>query len=153
MENLINNVTTTAKPPRWAIILLGALALFQIVRIAAYSLIQDVLADKTPDAWLFPAGMDVFVGVMALFVAYGLWRGKGLLVWTAAIVFFVISIFDHLSAVATVLTTEGPLPSMMSGPPASTATMLIVMSIIEAAAIWGLSRRSLRSHYLTTQTS
>ena len=141
-----NNVVSIAKPPRLAIVLLGSLALFQVVRIFAYSIIQDVLAGTTPEAWLFPAGMDVFVGVMAIFVAIGLWRGKGLLVWTAAIVFFCLSISDHVDAITVVLNTKGPVPAMMSGP--NTVTMLAVMSIVEAFAIWALTTKRLRAHYL-----
>jgi len=142
-----------AKPPKIAIILLGGLALFQIMRIFAFSMIQDVLAGITPDAWLFPAMTDVFVGAAALFVAIGLWRGKGLAVWASAIVFFCISISDHLDAITVVLTTKGPLPAMMSGAPSSTATMLAVMSLVEAFAIWALTSKSLRNHYLSPKAA
>jgi hypothetical protein len=137
-----------AKWPRVAIVLLGALALFQIIRAAAFLIIQDVLAGKTPIEWLFPASVDVFIGVTALFVALALWTRKGLAVWTIAIVFFCISISDHLDAITVVLNTKGPLPAMMSGAPSSTATMLVVMTLVEAFAIWGLTTKSLRAHYL-----
>jgi len=146
-----NESNSPGKSPRIAIILLGGLALFQTVRVLAYSLIQDVLAGITPDAWLFPALVDVFVGVTAPFVAFGLWRGKGLAVWTSAIVSFCISISDHLDAMTVVLTTSGPLPAMMSGAPSSTATFLAVMSLIEALAIWALAGKSMRNHYLGSQ--
>ena len=137
-----------AKSPRVAIILLGVLALFQIIRAAAFFMIQDILAGKTPVEWLFPASVDVFVGVAALFVALALWTRKGLAVWTIAIVFFCISISDHLDAITVVLNTKGPLPAMMSGAPSSTATMLAVMTLVEAFAIWVLTWKSLRTHYL-----
>jgi len=137
-----------AKSPRVAIILLGVLALFQIIRAAAFFMIQDVLAGKTPVEWLFPASVDVFVGVAALFVALALWTRKGLAVWTIAIVFFCISISDHLDAITVVLNTKGPLPAMMSGAPSSTATMLAAMTLVEAFAIWVLTWKSLRAHYL-----
>lgn len=136
------------KPPRLAIILLGALALFQIIRISAYTIIQDALAGTVADAWTFPAMMDVFVGAAALFVALGLWRGKGLAVWTSAIVFFVLSISDHLDAVTVKLTSPGPAPAFMGGAPSAVVTQLVVMSLLEALAIWGLTRKSLRNHYL-----
>ncbi len=142
-----------AKSTRVAIILVGALALFQIVRTFAFSMIQDVLAGKTPDAWLFPASVDVFIGVAALFVAIALWTKKGLAVWTIAIVFFCISISDHLDAMTVVLNTKGPLPAMMSGAPSSTATMLAIMSLLEAFAIWALTWKSLRNHYLSPETN
>ena len=142
-----------AKSPRVAIILLGGLALFQIIRVLAYSIIQDVLAGITPEAWLFPASMDVFVGVTSIFVAIGLWRGKGLAVWTSAIVFFVLSISDHMDAMTVVLNTKGPLPAMMSGAPSSTATFLAVMSLVEALAIWTLASKRLRDHYLSAKAA
>jgi hypothetical protein len=148
-----NESNSPAKSPRVAIVLLGALALFQIIRIAAFFMIQDVLSGKTPDAWLFPAMTDVFIGAMALFVAIGLWKGKGLAVWTSAIVFFCISISDHLDAITVVLTTKGPLPAMMSGAPSSTVTMLTVMILVEAFAIWVLTWKSLKAHYLAPKTN
>ncbi len=143
-----NESNSPTKSPKVAIILLGGLALFQLMRILAYSMIQDVLAGITPDAWLFPAMTDVFIGATALFVALGLWKGKGLTVWTSAIVFFVLSISDHLDAITVVLTTKGPLPAMMAGAPSSTATMLAVMSLVEVFAIWTLASKRLRDHYL-----
>jgi hypothetical protein len=141
-----------AKLPRLAI-LVGAVALFQVIRIMAFTMVQDVLAGKTPDAWLFPASTDVFVGVMAIVVALALWTRRGLAVWTLAIVFFCISISDHLDAITVVLNTRGPLPAMMSGAPSSTATMLTVMILIEVAAIGVLIWQPVRDYYLTPKTS
>ena len=136
------------KSTRVAIILVSLLALFQVIRVLAYSIIQYVFAGVTAEAWLFPAMMDVFVGAIALFVAIGIWRGKGLAVWTSAIVFFCLSISDHLDAVTVVLTSKGPNPAMMSGTPSAIATQLGVMTLLEVLAIWALTTKSLRSHYL-----
>lgn len=111
-------------------------------------MIQDVLAGITPEAWLFPASMDVFIGVTAVFVAIAVWKGKGLAVWTSAIVFFILSISDHMDAMTVVLNTKLPLPAMMSGAPSSTAIMLTVMSIVELCAILALTSKGLRDHYL-----
>ena len=139
---------TKTSTPRIAIILVGLLALFQITRVAAFPIIQDALSGANAEAWLFPAMMDVFIGVCALFVALGVWRGKGLLVWTAAIVFFALSISDHFDAMSVILTSKGPTPAMMSGPVSGVVTQLVVMSVIEAAAIWALAGKSMREHYL-----
>ena len=111
-------------------------------------MIQDVFAGITPEAWLFPASMDVFIGVTAVFVAIAVWKGKGLAVWTSAIVFFILSISDHMDAMTVVLNTKGPLPAMMSGAHSSTAIMLTVMSIVELCAILALTSKGLRDHYL-----
>lgn len=140
---------SSVKSPRIAIILVGLLALFQIIRVMAYVIIQDVLAGVNAEAWLFPAMMDVFVGVAALFVALGVWRGKGLLPWVSAIVFFVLSISDHLDAMSVVLTSKGPAPAMMSGAPSAIATQLVVMSLLEALAVWALTSKRFRDHYLS----
>ncbi|MBI5824803.1 MAG: hypothetical protein HZB18_12305 [Chloroflexi bacterium] len=140
--------TETKKSPKVAIILVGLLALFQIIRIMAYAIIGDVLAGKNAEAWLFPAMMDVFIGVTALFIAIGIWKGKGLLPWVSAIVFYALSISDHLDAISVVLTSKGPSPAMMSGAPSAIVTQLVVMSLLEVAALWALTTKSMRDHYL-----
>ena len=139
---------SNTKSPRVAINLVGLLALFQLIRVLAYPIIQAVFAGENAEAWLFPAMMDVFVGLTALFVAIGIWRGKGLAVWTSAIVFFCLSISDHLDAITVVLTSKGPHPAMMSGAPSAIATQLGVMTLLEVLAIWALTTKSLRNHYL-----
>ena len=140
--------TETPKSPRIAIILVSLLALIQIVRVMAITIVQDALAGNVAEGWLFPAMTDVFVGSVALFVAVGLWRGKGLVVWTSAIVFYAISISDHLDAISVVLTSKGPAPAMMSGQPAAVTTQLLVMTLLEVAALWSLTTKSMRQHYL-----
>lgn len=140
--------TETNKPPRVAIILVALLALFQIIRVMAYVIIKDSLAGVNAEAWLFPAMMDVFIGVTALFVALGVWRGKGLLPWVSAIVFFILSISDHADAISVVLTSKGPAPAMMSGAPSAIVTQLVVMTLLEVAALWALTTKAMREHYL-----
>ncbi len=141
--------TETKKSPRIAIILVALLALIQTIRVMAIPIVQDALAGNVAEAWLFPAMMDVFIGATALFVALGVWRGKGLLPWVSAIVFFALSISDHLDAVSVVLTSKGPAPEMMSGEPSAVATQLVVMTLLEVAALWALTTKSMREHYLS----
>jgi len=143
------NTKSTTKSPRVAIILVALLALLQIIRIFAYSIIKDTLAGTVAEAWLFPAMMDVFVGITALFISLGIWRGKGLLPWVSAIVFFCLSISDHIDAMTVVLTSKGPAPAMMSGAPLAVVTQLLVMSVLEALALWVLTTKSMRAHYLS----
>ena len=57
-------------------------------------------------------------------------------------------LFRSVDAITVVLNTKGPLPAMMGGPTAYTATMLVVMSLMEAFAIWALTTKRLRAHYL-----
>jgi hypothetical protein len=149
------NTNSTSSSTRISTLILIAISLvtvFQIIRISAIFMIKDINAGLTPVEWLFPAMTDVFVGAIAVFIAIGLWRGKGLFVWTATIVFFVISITDHLDAIVTVLNTKGPLPTMMNGAPTSTAMSLAVMILVEMVALWGVTRLSIRNRYLAATT-
>src|SRR5216684_5710889 len=94
--------------PRLAIVLIALLALIQVVRIAAFQLAQDVFAGRESVAWLYPGFVDIFIGITAPFVAFAIWRKTGLAVWVTALVWFALSIFDHLDALTTAL--AGPLP-------------------------------------------
>ena len=108
-----DNQKPSALSDRWpclAIIAIAVLALVQTIRIFAFQLAQDVLAGSAPIEWLYPAYLDMFVGITAPFVAFALWQRTGLAVWTTAIVWFTISIFDHLGAVTNILNANGPLP-------------------------------------------
>jgi len=75
--------------------------------------------------------------------------GKGWLPWVSAIVFFCLSISDHLDAITVVLTSKGPTPAMMSGAPSAMVTQLAVMSLLELAAILALTSKPMRDHYLS----
>ena len=139
----------STRSTRIAINLIAVLALFQVIRLAAFTIVQDALAGNVAEAWVFPAVTDVVVGAAAPFIAYGVWRGRGLGVWTAAIVFFSLSISDHLDAIAVVITSHGPRPSLMSGPEGAVVAQLVVMSTFELLAVIGLTRPSLRRHFLS----
>lgn len=121
-------------------------ALLQTIRVTAFQLAQDVLANREAAAWLFPAFVDIFVGVTALFVAYALWKRRGLGVWVTAIVWFTISISDHLDALTTALTST--IPSMFPQDPSAVAGFLLFGVIAEALAIVWLTREGTRSFYL-----
>lgn len=129
-----------------AVYAIAAYAALQTVRVFAVPIIFSVTGGTVAEAWLFPAMMDVLIGATALFVAYGLVRRRGLAAWTAAIVFFALSISDHLDALTVSARAAGPAPAMMAN---STATViqLAVMSVLELAAVAVLATR-LRSYYL-----
>lgn len=134
---------------RLQIIAIAVLALLQTIRILAYPLAQDVLAGRESLEWLYPAYVDMFVGITAPFVAFAIWRRTGLAVWTTAIVWFVISILDHLDAVTVVLNVTAPLPKSFPGSsPSVAAISLLVQSALEGLALVALTRPKLRAQYL-----
>src|SRR5712691_9601469 len=135
--------------PGLAIILIAVLALIQVVRIGAFQLAQDVFAGHEAVAWLYPAFVDIFIGITAPFVAFAIWRKTGLAVWVTAIVWFTLSIFDHLDALTTALNVTGPLPgSFPAGSLSGAVTFLLVASALEAMALVWLTRGKMKSHYL-----
>ncbi len=125
--------------------LVSLLALLQIIRVTAFQLAQDVLANREAAAWLFPAFVDIFVGVTAPFVAYAIWKGRGLWVWVTAIVWFTISISDHLDALTAAFIST--IPSMFPQDQASVAVFLLFGIVTEGLAILWLTRERTRSWY------
>lgn len=149
------------KPPvlpdrrlRLALIVIAAYALIQVIRILAFQLAQDVLAGRESIAWLYPAYVDMFVGITAPFVAFAIWRRTGLVVWTTAIVWFTISIVDHLDAVTVALNATGPLPhSLPGGSQSGVVISLLVGVMLEGIILVSLTRAKLKSHYLGSPRS
>ena len=132
--------------PRRAITAVAAWALIQVLRISGLSVAQGVLAGDEAAAWLFPGLGDTFLAITAPFVALVVWRRSGLAIWVTAIVWFILSIVDHLDGLTATLTT--PLPRSIGGSSASFATGLLVLSALDLAALALLARKAMRSHYL-----
>ena len=134
--------------PRVAIIVIAVWIFLQMIRITAFSLVQSVLAGTDAAAWLYPAFVDIFVGITAPFVAFALWRKTGLAVWVAAIVWFAISIFDHMDAMTASLTTQIPASMPGGGNVSITVMVLLVLTILDVIALTVLTRKKMRSYYL-----
>ena len=128
-----------------------AWAVFQTIRLVGFPLAQDALAGRASPAWLYPAITDVVVGLLAPIVAFAVWRMKGLGVWVFGIVFFAISIVDHMDAVTAALTTPIPAAPLLSPSPVATAVQLTVISVIDAVAIAVLGTARMRSYLHVSQ--
>ncbi len=137
--------------PRLAIILIALLALIQVPRIAAFQLAQDVFAGHESAAWLYPALVDVFIGITAPFVAFAIWRTTGLAVWVATLVWFTVSIFDIFDAMTTTLNMAVPFPhGLPFGSRSTFVTYLLVSAVFEGMAIAWLTRGKMRAHYFAS---
>jgi hypothetical protein len=149
MNEDASNPTAATDRPQLIIIGLIVWVLLQLPRLIAIPLIQDVLDETESDAWMFPAILDVVVAVAAPFVAVALWRARGLWVWVTAIVFFTVSIIDHLDAITAGLLA--PPPQIFgggSGP--SPAVVPGLQMLIDIVALWLLTRLSVKRYYLDT---
>jgi hypothetical protein len=148
LHEAAGNPTAADERPR-LIIGLIVWVMLQLPRLIAIPLIQGVLDDTESDAWMFPAILDIVVAVAAPFLAVALWRARGLWVWVTAMVFFTVSIVDHLDAITAGLLA--PPPQVFgggSGP--SPAVVPSLQMLIDIVALWLLMRRNVKRYYLAT---
>lgn len=91
----------------------------QLSRIVAIPLLQAIIDETDPDAWFYPAVLDLVAVVFALpLMAALIWR-RGLLSWLFAIIYLTVSIVDHLgNLVTTALVGPPPTLAEMSSMPA-----------------------------------
>jgi hypothetical protein len=137
--------------PRLAIILIALLALIHVPRILAFQLAQAVFAGHESAAWLYPAFVDIFIGITAPFVAFAIWRTTGLAVWVVALVWFTVSIFDIFDAMTAALNMAVPFPhGLPFGSRSTFVTYLLVSLVIEGTAVAWLTRGKMRSHYFAS---
>jgi predicted ABC-type sugar transport system permease subunit len=80
-------------------ILLSAWAVLQLPRLIALPLISSVLSGTDEKAWLFPAMIDIVVAAGVPFALWFIWRRSSLTGWLYLLGFFLLSIFDHASAI------------------------------------------------------
>ena len=149
MNEDASNPTAADERPQLIIIGLIVWVVLQVPRLIAIPLIQGVLDDTESDAWMFPAILDIVVTVAAPFMAVALWRARGLWVWVTAIVFFTVSIVDHLDAITAGLLA--PAPQIFgggSGP--SPAVVPGLQLLIDLVALWLLMSRNVKRYYLDT---
>lgn len=100
--------TTVLNRPTWLLAALSFWAILQVPRLIAIPLIQSVQAGKDHPMWLIPAAGDILIAVPALFIAYFVWRGRGLWVWVVALLWLALSIYDHTTTIITNLSVGDP---------------------------------------------
>ena len=70
--------------------------LLQLSRFIALKLIGDIGAGLENSAWMFPAYLDLFAAIFAVPLALAVWKWRGIETWSVLIIYFAISIVDHL---------------------------------------------------------
>ena len=85
----------------------------QLSRAIALTLIESINAGTDSDAWLYPAYLDLFATIFALPLMWAIWKYRGILTWTATIMYLTISIVDHFGNLVT--TTFVSAPSIAEG--------------------------------------
>ncbi len=91
--------------------------LLQISRAIALVLIGEINAGEESKAWLYPAYLDLFAVALAPPLVFATFRRRGVVTWALTVVYWSISIVDHVGNFVTT-TSIGP-PSIaedMSNP-------------------------------------
>lgn len=87
--------------------------LLQASRLIAIVLINDIDTGNESEAWRYPAYLDLFAAVFALPLIWAVWMRRNVLSWTCLVVYWAISIVDHVGNFVTT-TFVGP-PSIAEG--------------------------------------
>lgn len=72
--------------------------LAQLIRFIAIPLITSVANGVDALGWMYPAVLDVVTAVFAIPLAIAVWKLRGFSVWALTIVYFTLSIVDHIGA-------------------------------------------------------
>lgn len=146
MKANANNPQLSETRPGLMISIIIAWVILQLPRLIAVPLIQDVLAGIDSPAWMFPAILDIVVAVAAPFVAFAFWRKRGLAVWVIAIIFFTVSIIDHMDSITAGLLTETPI--VFQGVGTDPAIVSGSQMALDIVALVLLTRPKIMSYYL-----
>jgi len=87
--------------------------LLQLSRFIALTLIGVIDDGNESEAWRYPAHLDLFAAVLAIPLAWALIAWRGLLIWASAVIYYAISIVDHIGNFVT--TTYVGAPSIAEG--------------------------------------
>lgn len=98
-----------------------------------------------PLAWLMPLIGDAVIGVSGLLIAYMLAKRTGLWVWTAAMIWNSLGIWDAMSAYIVHLTTPWPAFFMIQ---IFGGAMFFMAAAMHAILVVLLLREPVKGHYL-----
>ena len=102
--------------------------LLQISRFIAIPLINDIGSGAESEAWRFPAYLDLFAAVFALPLVWGLVLRRGLITWASAIMYWAISIVDH---VGNFVTTTYVGPPSIAGEASNPYLVPVIMTVLD----------------------
>ncbi|MEY8096925.1 hypothetical protein AB9F29_05840 [Falsihalocynthiibacter sp. S25ZX9] len=83
--------------------------LAQLIRFIAIPLITRVANGIDAPSWMYPAILDVVTAILAVPLAIAIWKWRGYTVWTLTIVYFTLSIVDHIGALTNLTLIGEPI--------------------------------------------
>ncbi len=117
--------------------------LLQLSRFIALALIADIDAGVESEAWRYPALLDVFAAVFAVPLAWAIiWR-RGLITWSCLVIYWAISIVDHIGNFVTTSHVGPPSIAENASNPYLVPATMTVFDVIVLALLFLPSYRSL----------
>ena len=104
--------------------------LLQLSRVVAIPLINEIDAGGDSEAWRYPAYLDLFAAVFAIPLVWAFIAKRGLVVWACGIMYWAISVVDHVGNFVTTANVAPPsIAEGMSNPylPAAIMTVFDVL--------------------------
>ena len=107
--------------------------LLQLSRVVAIPLINEIDAGGDSEAWRYPAYLDLFAAVFAIPLVWAFFAKRGLITWACGIMYWAISITDHVGNFVTTANVAPPsIAEGMSNPylPAAIMTVFDVIFLV-----------------------
>lgn len=83
--------------------------LAQLIRFIAIPLITSVANGVDAPGWMYPAVLDVVTAVFAIPLAILVWKLRGFTTWSLTVIYFTLSITDHIGALTNLSLIGEPL--------------------------------------------
>ena len=103
----------------------------QLIRFIAIPLIQSVNNGIDAPGWLYPAILDVFAAVFAIPLILLVWKYRSFVTWTLAIVYFTMSITDHIGALSNLYIIGEPIAFLEMNGGRNPYTAPIIQTILD----------------------
>ncbi len=120
-------------------------AFLQLARVWSFATIQGIWAGSKPIEWLYPALIDLVIGLSAPLVAFFIWRKDGLWYRMAALIWFAVSFLEHVETIALNLISVKP-HAFLGANQSAIALELAIFASFDAIALVILWQQMLVGH-------
>ena len=136
----MNNTKNRPKQVKWiAILILITTGRFSVV---TYFEGLEMFGGPDPNEWFGPWTTDTILGILAPFIAYFVYKKKGLRLWGALIAYNCIGAFDYANGILTQY-----LSPQVSNPPEMIFGALILFLCIQLVVIYLLFNKNVINHF------
>ena len=104
-------------------------AVLQLARVLSFATIQGIMAGHIAIEWLYPAIIDVFIGLSAPLMAFFIWRKDGVWPRLTVLIWLSVSFLEHIETIKLNMISLKPLAFFG-------ATQSVIALELAAFAVW-----------------